>query len=412
MKAPNPTFLDRAENIRNKRRLITLILIAVLAVTVLVVVFVMSVASYQNEYAMLYPDMVGRATDTTTTLITTTEVTTTTSETTESSEETTTTETTKLAPSLHTETTPSEESSSEVTKAADTSPEKLDIEDFNFSSPKTQIASHQKRAVLLDHMKNDIENYIKTVSNSRISFRYVSLKNGEELGINELDPIVPAGTYALPVSIIMNNMAISGGIDPAKVITYEGHANSAGSYITSKYQTGKKIYLGFLEHLMIASSDNVAYEMLLKELGGLDEVVPKINEISSYQAYDKSVFYTNYAGKDYKGKGRSTCYDMSNYMCYLYRSYTSNPSGYQSIINALANSTVDSPISSAFKEGTPILHIYGRNKDLHAYTELAIIEMKEPVAVCISIECADEGKVSKAFAQIGSYLSEYITALY
>ena len=38
--------------------------------------------------------------------------------------------------------------------------------------------------------------------------------------------------------------------------------------------------------------------------------------------------------------------------------------------------------------------------------------MKEPVAVCISIECADEGKVSKAFAQIGSYLSEYITALY
>jgi len=410
MKAPNPTFLDRAENIRNKRRLVTLILIAVLAVTVLIVVFVMSVASYQNEYAMLYPDMVGRATDTTTTLITTTEITTTTTETTESSEETTT-ETTKLAPSLHTETTP-EETTSESTKATDSSPEKLDIEDFHFSSPNTQIASHQTRAVLLDHMKNDIENYIKTIRNSRISFRYVSLKNGEELGINELDPIVPAGTYALPVSIVTNGMAITGEIDPAKVITYEGHANVSGSYITSKYQEGKQIYLGYLEHLMVASNDNVAYEMLLKELGGLEAVVPKINEISSYQSYDKDVFYTNYAGKDYKGKGRSTCYDMSNYMRFLYRSYASNPSGYQSIINALANSTVESPISSAFKEGTPILHIYGRNKELHAYTELAIIEMKEPVAVCISIECEDEGKVSKAFADIAKYLSDYITALY
>lgn len=410
MKAPNPTFLDRAENIRNKRRLVTLILIAVLAVTVLVVVFVMSVASYQNEYAMLYPDMVGKATGTTTTFTipSASATASTTSETTESSEETTTTQ---LVPSIHSETTEGS-SSSDETKSTDTAPEKLDIEDFRFSSPKTQIASHQTRAVLLDHMKNDIENYIKTVKDSRISFRYLSLKNGEELGINELEPIVPAGSFALPVGIVMNEMALSGSVDPSKIITYEGHSNVTGSYITSNYQEGRKIYLSFLEHLMIANSDNVAYEMVLKELGGFEKIMPRINEISSYQAYDKSVFYTNYAGNDYKGKGRSTCYDLSNYMRFLYRSYTSNPSGYQSLINALAYSEVDSPISSAFSEDTPILHIYGRNKDLHAYTELAIVEMKEPIVVCISIECEDEGKVSGAFTEIAGYLNKYITDLY
>ena len=411
MKAPNPTFLDRAENIRNKRRLITLILIAVLAVTVLVVVFVMSVASNQSEYAMMYPDMVGRATGTTTTFTMPAFTTgTTTSETPETSEEEETT-TTQLSPSVYSETSDSA-SDSEESKSADTAPEKLDIEDFRFSSPKTQIASHQLRAVLLDHMKNDIENYIKSVKDSRISFRYLSLKNGEELGINELDPIVPAGSFALPVGIVMNEMALSGSVDPSEVITYEGHKDVTGSYITSNYREGKKIYLGFLEHLMIANNDNVAYEMVLNKLGGLDKIMPRINEISSYQAYDKTVFYTNYAGTDYQGKGRSTCYDMSNYMRFLYRSYTSNPSAYQSLINALAYSEVDSPIRSAFNEDTPILHIYGRNKELCSYTELAIVQMEEPVVVCISVECEDESKVAGAFSEIAGYLSKYITELY
>ena len=55
MKAPNPTFLHKAENIRGKRRFVTLILVLILSVLVLVVAFVMAVAARQREYAELYP---------------------------------------------------------------------------------------------------------------------------------------------------------------------------------------------------------------------------------------------------------------------------------------------------------------------------------------------------------------------
>lgn len=414
MKAPNPTFLDRAEKIHSKRKLITLILLASLSLIVLIVVFVVSVAARQKEYAQMYPDLVGKATGTTTTIEITT-MSRETSETTETAETSETTETseTPLAPSIHIETTPEETSASgEGTSHNDPSPEVLSLEDFHFSSPRSQVVSHQKRAVMLDKMKNNIESYILKQRNMRVGFRYISLRNGEELGIRELDPIVPAGTFALPISIVLNEKFISGALKPSDIITYEGHSSVSGSYISSNYSSGKQIYLNYLEYLMLSYNDRIALEMTLDKLGGLKNIADRINSISSFQPYNKEVFYTDYSGKDHNGAGRSTCFDMSNYIRSLYNAYTSNPSGYQSIMNALANSNVDSPIASAFAEQTPILHIYGRNTEMNAYTELAIIDAQEPIAVCIYVECADKAKVAETFTTIGGYLSGYIKGCY
>ena len=415
MKAPNPTFLNRAEKIHSKRKLITLILLAALSVMVLVVVFVVTVAAKQREYEEAYPDLVGRATDTTTTIEFTTasRQTTETSETSESATESETSET-QLAPSIHSDTSPesSDGSESEGSQSNDPEPEVLQLEDFRFSQPRTQVASHQKRAVMLDKMKNNIETYIKSLKNTRIGFRYVSLKNGEELGINELIPIIPAGAYGLPISIVANEQIGAGILNPNEIITYQGHSKVSGSYISDKYSTGKKIYVSFLEHLMLSVNDGIASEMLLEKLGGRDNVVARINQISSYQAFDKDVYYLDHTGKEYYGSGRSSCFDMSNYIRYLYNAYTSNPSGYQSIINSLANSGIDSPIASAFGQDVPILHIYGRNKEMNAYTELAIIDGPEPIAVCIYVESSDSATVSQAFSTIAGYLSEYIKSCY
>ncbi len=412
MKAPNPTFLDRAEKIHGKRKKITLILLAALSVLVLIVVFVVTVASKQKEYAEAYPDLVGRATDTTTTIDMTTSsrMTTAPTETTETSETTESSET-PLAPSIHTETEDTSGTGSE-TGNNDTSPEELNLTDFHFSSLRSQIVSHQKRAVLLDQMKNNIESYIKNQSNMRVSFRYISLRNGEELGIRELDPIVPGGTFALPVSMVLNESFTAGSLNPSEIITYAGHAAVNGSYISTNYFSGKQIYLNFLEYLMLSYNDRIALEMVLDKLGGMESIIDKINAISSYLPYDKEVFYTDYSGKDHQGAGRTTCFDMSNYIKSLYSAYTTNPAGYQSIINALANSNVESPIASSFARGTPVLHIYGRNAEMNAYTELAIIDAEEPVAVCIYVECENKAKVTETFSTIAGYLAEYIKNCY
>ena len=407
MKAPNPTFLQKAENIRSKRRMVTLILLTVLSSLFLVITFVLFVAAQQRDYEQLYPDLVGRATDTTTTMTYETSSLPSTGAT-ESSATSSETEPV-IAPSIHTETTP-DPSGSETTNPLN--PEELDIEDFYFSSPKPQVASHQRRAVLLDNMKNQIETYLRSLRNMRVCFEYISLKNNEELGIQELDPIVPAGAYALPVNIISSEQAQAGYINPNRLITYTGHSHVNGSYISENYPLNKQMYYNYITHLSIAKSDRVAYEMVISELGGMDSVIPKINSISSFIPYDRSVFYSDYSGTEYRGPGRTTCYDMARYAQYLYRSYQNNPSCYQNIINSMASSDIVSPIQSAFGLGVPVLHIYGRNSDMHSYTEIAIVDTYEPIVVCINVEGENNTEVLTVFSTVAGYVNEYISSCY
>ena len=411
MRAPNPTFLKRADDIRSKRRLVTLILTAVLLVLILIICFVVWVGSGQLLYEELYPDLVGRATDTTTTIdvapssaVSSQEI---------SGDETDTSDP-DITSAGEDETSGSEEGGTDATSssASPLEPDRLEIEDFHFSSSRSQIISHQRRAVLLDSMKNNIETYIRGLSNMRIGFEYASLKNGEALGINELVPIVPGSTFALPVNIVASELASATGRSQQQIITYTGHAYVNGSYISANYPVNKQMYYGTITHLSIANSDRVALEMLFNEIGGTENTIARINEISSFQPFDKEVFYTDFSGTDVKGSGRTTCYDMVNYLKYLYRGYMSNPSCYQNILNSMAASEVSSPLTPAFGEGVPVLHIYGRNDSVHAYTELAIVDAGEPIAVCIYIEGDNKTEVSFAFATISGFVAEYINACY
>ena len=153
-------------------------------------------------------------------------------------------------------------------------------------------------------------------------------------------------------------------------------------------------------------------EIDLTKMSGLNEVLPKIYSISAFQPFDKEIYYVNYEGVDSKGTGRTTCYDMGNYISYLYKSYVKNPSTYQNLINSLAYSDVESPLASSFAPDTKILHMYGRNNSLKAYTEVAIIDTYEPIAVCIYVESANKNDVVTAFSTIGKHVNDYISACY
>ena len=411
MRAPNPTFLKRADDIRSKRRLVTLILTVVLLVLILIISFVVWVGSGQSGYEDLYPDLVGRATDTTTTIDIAPSSATSSQET--SAPETGTSET-DLTSQGEDETSGSEEGGSETaaSSVSPLEPDRLEIEDFHFSSSRSQVISHQRRAVLLDNMKNSIEVYIRGLSDMRVGFEYASLKNGEALGINELVPIVPGSTFALPVNIVASELASSTGRSQQQIITYTGHSYVNGSDISANYPANKQMYYGMITHLSIAYSDRVALEMLFHEIGGTESTIARINEISSFQPFDKEVFYTDFSGTDVKGAGRTTCYDMVNYLEYLYRGYMANPSCYQNILNSMAASEISSPLTSSFGENVPILHIFGRNESVHAYTELAIVDAGEPIAVCIYVEGENKTDVSVAFSTISGYVAEYINACY
>lgn len=444
MRYPNPTFLQKASGIRHTRRNRTLIIIGVLLTVTLICVFVSRVAAMQDKYREKYPDLVGAATSTadpnatptpahrrTGITLPTTESTT---ETTESTTEPTETTEPPIGPVIQSEdpTETAEPDGSEATVESGTvetdadgnpvettetqnnAPDPFVEAENNFYFYNThplQTVSHEQRDIMLDNLKQEIQDYINNTENERICFRYISLLSNEELGINELAPIVPAGSYALPVLTLMWERASSGQLSLTGTATYaggteEGHFSS----IVDEYSEGKQFYTRTLAYLAAARGDNLALNFIIEKLGGIEKIVPLISEISSYISFTSPVIYTDYSGLQQTGTNRSSLYDMTNFAAYLYHGYINSSDTYQYFLNDLAASEMPTAFGRAFGGDTRIIHCSGRNDQLHAYTDIAIIDCEEPIVLAVYCECESADRAETIQADIATYVSRFITA--
>ena len=148
----------------------------------------------------MYPGLVGAATSTTTAysqyqrpVHTTTETTT---------EVTTTATTTQLHAVLAATPTPTPSPEETAHTSQNNSPDPFtEDRDFSFQPMGIQTATYQERAVALEELKERVVNYQKTHPDMRICFEFISLPTGERLGVDELEPVVPAGAMAIPFEI-------------------------------------------------------------------------------------------------------------------------------------------------------------------------------------------------------------------
>lgn len=412
-KRPNPTFLKKAEGIHEFRRKRTLIIIACIAAVALITAFIMSVAAMQRQYREEYPGLVGAATSTTTEwekysrpVHSTTTVTTT---------ETTTEAETSVIAAVIAETTPPSES---------TEPTESTVQDNKpdpFSEPQgihfrdeypTRTVSYQERAVLLDSLKEKITKYDNDNSGIRICFLIKSLATGEELGYGQLDPVVPSGAWSLPAGIVLCDKVEENLANFSSVYTYDGSKTSNISYISSTYSPGKQFYLRTLLRYSVTLNDDVALYMLVNALGGSEAVSGEINNISSYISYEDEILYTDYRGYEISGARRTTCYDMANYLEYLYEGYINDPDCYQRLINDMAVSETDSPIKNAFGDSADVYHVSGNNSELGAYMDCAIIDGDEPVILIVYAEAKNSSTADEALYTMASYAYDFISACY
>ncbi|MCR4702305.1 MAG: serine hydrolase [Saccharofermentans sp.] len=414
MKRPNPTFLKKAEGIKTSRKKRTLIIILILLVITFVIMFISTIASAQDRYRLMYPGLVGAATSTTTEyskyqrpVHTTTETTT----------EVTTTATTTLPHAILVATPtplPSPDDTAETSQDDEPSPF-MEDRDFSFKPAGVQTATYQERAVYLEELKENIVAYQRNHPNIRICFDFVSLPSGEHLGIDELEPALPSGAMAIPFEIVYYDR-ISGVTGPlSEQVVYragdEGSDQSA-SYIAKTYKPGKGFYMRTILNYAIVKNDSIALNYIIEKLGGIDEAIESVNEISGYISYNDSVIYQDYRGKEFRAPGTISCYDMGNYISYMYRVFINNPKTNQRLINDLATSEIESPLSAAFPEDTRILHVLGRNTSRGAYMECAIVDYYEPVALVIYVEAASTETAGTAIATIGGYTRNYIQSCY
>ena len=413
MKYPNPTFLKTAQKVKHTRRNRTIAAIAVLCFLTLAILFILKMANMQKQFKKDYPQLVGMATATTTT----TETTETTKETTtETAEEATVTTVTEPVPSFTEVTTTTEETEATTTaqnNAADKFVELSDNFYFKNSHP-LQIVSHDIRDQSLDDLKEDLENYISeyTTEDERVCLYYANLSNNETMGVNELEPMIPASAYNLPIATIYVNLTNASIINPGSEVVYTAEAKGNSSYIASNYQPGKKFTLRSLVHYALVYNDNTALDMLLSKMGGIDSTVAHVNKISCYIDYSKSVLYFGANDTQYRGKYRSSCYDMVKYAENLYRSYMNNPTLYQPLVNDLSVSEVPTSFTTAFGDDALILHCSGKNETCRAYTDVAIIDDCEPIALCIYCECSSSDRAAVITADLSTLIQRFLDSLH
>lgn len=412
-KRPNPTFLKKAEGLHEFRRKRALIIIVCISAIALVTAFVMSVAAMQRKYAEAYPELVGAATSTTTEwekysrpVHTTTEETTT--------ESTTEAETSVISAVIAETTTLPETTEPTESTEQDNKPDPFSEPDgihFRDDYP-TRTVSYQERAVLLDSLKEKITKFANDNPNLRICFMIKSLDTGEELGFNKLDPIAPSGAWSLPAGIVLCDKVAENMANFSSVYSYDGSKTSNISYICSQYTAGKQFYLRTLMRYAVTLNDDIALSMLVNVLGGSEAVSDEISKISSYISYEDSVLYTDYRGYEISGNHRTTCYDMANYLEYLYKGYINNPDTYQRLINDLATSEMPSPIKDAFGEDCDVYHVSGSNSELGAYIDCAIIDGYEPVILVVYVEAKNADTADTALYTMSSYAYDFISACY
>ena len=393
-----------------------MIILTVVAAVTFVIVFIASVASMQELYRSAFPGLVGAATSSTESFTSYTRPTRETTTTTTTTSETTTTETTPLAPiTVTTATTPESSDTSETTSAttqnneADpvpTSPDVIFTEWHDFEK-----VSYGQRALLLEKMKSSIDKFITEHKDFRISFRYENMKNGESLGLNDIDPIVPAGSISMPVATYAYERIAAGTTSSGTLYTYDGKGSELSSYIAANYKADKKFYLGTLINYAIVHNDSVALEEVINQLGGLEEVAAKIGE-GAILPYDKVCYYTDYQNKEYKGKYRTSTIDMSSYAKKIYFGFINDSKTYKPLICDLYASQVQSPIRSAFPEQAQVFHSYGINQEQGSHIDVAIINYREPITLTVYVEGKDDQASNEAIRTIAGYVKEFLDNCY
>lgn len=378
----------------------------------MIIMFFRKVSYDGQTYAQMFPDLVGAAKRETTTyseyrrpVHTTTETTT----------ETTTSETTTiLAPSFA----PTSESTSETptTKQQNNSPDPI-LENPSYTFKKAtwhQTATYQKRAVLLDALREKVKSVDTEQTYMRICFEFISLKNGDRIGYRNLEPILPSGAYAIPIELVWYDQYANGKQDLAGVSTYGKESKGAysASYIGHTFRYGKQFFHRNSLNLAITKNDSIALNFVIDSMDGMDKIIPEINKISGYVGYDSKILYSDYRSRRYKSAGRTSCYDMANYLQFLYNGYINSPDIYQRLINDMYYNEMVSPFKASFAQDTPILHVEGKNTNMGAYLECAIIDCEEPIGLIVYVENSYEENVTAVMQQIARYVAEFVRACY
>lgn len=275
-----------------------------------------------------------------------------------------------------------------------------------------QSVTHRERDIAFAKLKQSVRAYIQDSSETRIGFFYSNLKNKEEFGINDLSPFVVGGAINLPINLILYEESRTGVLSFIEVLEYTKADKVDGSGIIIGDELESQYFLRTLSRYSLSESDNIATAMILRRLGGIEEVSERFAEISSIVDFMSTYNYIDFSGKQQSGPHRSGAQDLARYARELYFLYRTYPDHYQTMINDLSFVKEESGFRNAFSGTSQIFGKTGVNSSMKSTAEVSIIICQEPIVLSIIVESDSAAKSAVVQEELAKMVADYITFCY
>jgi beta-lactamase class A len=281
----------------------------------------------------------------------------------------------------------------------------------------SQTVSAEQRTKALANLNSAVKSLLDGKT-GRYSVFYINLKNGETLGYKESDPMVAASSIKIAYNTYLYKKAADGSLSMDEQMAYNAAPYPQGDLETGTgtIQTtadGTKYSLSQLSNLSITISDNCATNMILRRLGGIDEVNTEyMMPVSAVVNYRTAVSYTDYAGSAQSGKQRTSATDLAMYAKNLYLLYKAAPASYEKLITDLCTTEYSWGIPSGVTGGYKVAHKVGFNPSYGSNNDVGIVFAQEDYVLCVMTESSSDSGAQSTIGQVSKLVSDYITACY
>ncbi|MBP5491937.1 MAG: serine hydrolase [Clostridiales bacterium] len=418
MKNPKSNYIGEARRIRRNRLIINGIIAGSVLLIVGFIVFFSYIIGLKKKIDKKYPD-------TTTAGPPTLQSTSDTSEIEPDDSSTTAVTDTTPDPAL-TETTPDPNTSSEGDPTADptgdtTEPAETTInllpDDWGEREPvlfpekyPLQTVTHAERDQSYSNLKHAVKKYIEEHSEARVGFYYINLSTSEAFGYNEVAPFVVGSSIDLPIVMMLYDDVKAGKISLQTAMAYSSaYAPGAAASGIAAGPEGKQYFLDQLAYIALRDGDAAAMNMIFERMGGLEEILPRLSEMTLAVDFATIQNYVDFRGTQQSGIYRSSAYDLASYAEMLYWRYMSYPNEYQDLIDALAEKGAGTGVGRYFPTGTLVLHRPGSNTDYCSESDVAIILSSEPVIICVTVEAATPEAAREIQSALGALVYNFIS---
>ena len=204
---------------------------------------------------------------------------------------------------------------------------------------------------------------------SDANFEYEDLDNGYSFGKGENYSSYAASVSKLPAVFYAYHLADAGELDLNKELTYTANYKAGGSGVIQKDPIGSKYKISDLLYKAIRYSDNIAYFMILDEIGGTATVR------NYWRDLGYTITYTDRFGNLSPSLG-------NGYIKEVYKYYLDGSENAKKLVEDME---ISDNLDFVKVDDTPVAHKYGEYTEGGGYyNDVSLVFTSHPFALSIT----------------------------